>query len=171
MLLLGVVLVIVVPGILANGNSTVAKQDYVQIYGCVATPDTVIVHNGGYLHWVVPDTPSNQDVAQYFVLFDDDKNKNPLPGAAPTVSLRQSDPKHKVMISGCTVFNSTGCADFKYSLIQRKQDGQTTCPDPIVRVVPPSLIGMLLQNLAMSLTGLIALILLAYVAYRTFARN
>jgi len=175
MLLLGAVLVIVVPGILANSNKTVASRDSVEIYFCTATPDTVEVPQGGNLHWVIRNKAGeDQDQDEYTVDFGNDTN-NPIPGAQPVTSTQLDDKPHRVNAPKCAWSPGRSCGDFRYTLLHRKRNAppstRTPCTDPIVRVVHPILIGLLLQNLAISLTGLIVFILLAYVAYRTFARK
>jgi hypothetical protein len=172
LLVSAVLLVTVVPDLLANSNNSVAKQDSVEVYKCAANPDAVKVSHGGNLHWVVRNNAGeDQDQGRYNVDFGDTTN-NPISGAQPTFSIQMDDKPHRVNVPDCTLFTRKGCGDRKY-ILNRGELGHTSapCTDPIVRVIPPSLIELLVQNLAISLTGLLTFLLLAYVAYKTLARN
>lgn len=160
----------VVPRILADTGTSRAAGDHVDVYNCVATPNTVEVTAGQYLHWDIPDTPGSQDASEYRVIFD--PKNNPFPNVVPLFSLKRTDRPHQFNASGCTKDHLEKCPQYSYTLRQTMQSGGLSdCPDPIVRVIPPSEIGFLMSN-PLYLIALLALIaLLSYMGFRIFSRN
>jgi hypothetical protein len=155
-----------VPCVLADTGASTARQDHVDVYNCVATPNTVEVPKGGYLHWDIPDT--TQDASEYFVIFD--PSNNPLPSTVPQFSLKRSDPPHLFSAPACTIFRPNACK-FSYKLRQHTTSSLSDCPDPNVRVVPPMLIIFLLSSPLYGAAILALIAILSYVGFRMFSRN
>ena len=160
----------VVPGILADTGTSMAPGDHVDVYNCVATPNTVEVTAGKYLRWNIPDTPGAQDASEYRVIFD--PLNNPLPNTVPLFSLKRTDPPHQFNAPACTKSHPEKCPQYLYKLRQTTQDGGLSdCPDPIIRVVPPSLVGYLILNPLYGVALLALIALLSYAGFRIFSRN
>jgi hypothetical protein len=143
-------------------NAVTAPSDHVEIYQCAATPYTVIVHQNDTIEWEVRNNIGDSDNSTYTVVFDSDPTKNPLKDKSmPVASTHHRDNSHQVYVDGCTVINTIhgkSCGDFQYGMKWRDwnhpEPVPTDCKDPVVRVMPPSI----LLPIVFSIASLLALL-------------